>query len=102
VMKVDDRNLRLLYLLTFLYCTRSPTRAPSVPSPVGKKEATAEGAQVTRQTSGVCQRSSRVTGELTMGPLCVTRSNPTHQLTDSTQPTTSAESWTQPDPTQCN
>ena len=27
--------------------------------------------------------------ELSMGPLCVTRSNPTHQLTDRTQPTTS-------------
>jgi len=25
--------------------------------------------------------------ELSMGPLCVTRSNPTHQLTDPTEPT---------------
>ena len=34
--------------------------------------------------------------ELSMGPHCVTRSNPTHQLTDPTQPTTSRKIWTQP------
>jgi len=34
-----------------------------------------------------------------MGPFCVTRSNPTHQLTDPTQPNTSGKLWTQPDTT---
>jgi len=34
--------------------------------------------------------------ELFMGPLCVTLSNPTHQLTDPTQSTTSGKIWTQP------
>jgi len=43
--------------------------------------------------------------ELSMGPFCVTRHNPTHQLTDPTQPnptqpTTSEKNWSQPDPTQ--
>ena len=42
--------------------------------------------------------------ELTTGPFYVTRSNPTHQLTDMTQPnpaqpTASRKIWTQPDPT---
>ena len=41
-----------------------------------------------------------VSPELSMGPFCVTRPNPTHQLTDQTQPTTSEKIWTQPDPTQ--
>jgi len=44
----------------------------------------------------------RSKSELSMGPLCVTRSNPTHQLTDPTQPTTNGKIWTQPEPTQCN
>ena len=35
-------------------------------------------------------------------PFCVTRSNPTHQLTDPTEPTTSGKIWTQPDPTHYN
>jgi len=39
------------------------------------------------------------TPELSMGPFCVTRSNPTHQLTDPTQPTTSGKIWTQPQKT---
>jgi len=34
--------------------------------------------------------------ELSMGLLCVTRYNPTHQLTDPTQPTTSGNIWTLP------
>ena len=38
--------------------------------------------------------------ELSMGPFCVTRSNPTHQLTDPNQPTTSGKFWTHHDPTQ--
>ena len=38
--------------------------------------------------------------ELSMGPFYVTRSNPTHQLTDPTQP--NPKFWTQPDPTQYN
>jgi len=42
-----------------------------------------------------------VDSELSMGPFCVTRSNPTHQLTDPTQPTTSGKIWT-PHPTQTN
>ena len=36
---------------------------------------------------------------LSMGPFCVTRSNPTHQLTDPTQPTTSGNIWTRLNPT---
>ena len=36
--------------------------------------------------------------ELYMGPFCLTQSNPTHQLTEPTQPTTSGEIWTRPDP----
>ena len=40
--------------------------------------------------------------ELSMGPFCVTRSNPTHHLTDPTQPTTGGKIWTQPDTTQYN
>ena len=36
---------------------------------------------------------------LSMGPFCVTRSNPTHQLTDPTQPTTSGKIWTRLNPT---
>ena len=42
-----------------------------------------------------------VDSQLSMGPFCVTRSNPTHQLTDPTQPTTSGKIWT-PHPTQTN
>jgi len=38
--------------------------------------------------------------ELSMRQFCVTRSNPTHQLTEPTQPTASGKIWTQPDPTQ--
>jgi len=35
-----------------------------------------------------------------MGPFCVTRCNPTHHLTDPTQPTTSEKKiWTQPNTT---
>jgi len=41
-----------------------------------------------------------VSAELSVGPFCVTWPNPTHQLTDPTQPTTSWKIWTQPDPTQ--
>ena len=37
-----------------------------------------------------------------MGPFCVTGSNPTHQLTDPTQPNTSGNIWTQPDPNHYN
>jgi len=33
---------------------------------------------------------------------CMTQSNPTHQLTNPTQPTKSGKIWTQPDPTQYN
>jgi len=40
--------------------------------------------------------------ELSTGPFCVTRSNPTHQPTDPTQRTTSGKIVTQPDPTQYN
>ena len=40
-----------------------------------------------------------VNPELSMGPFCVTQSNPTHQLTDPTQPTRSGKIWTQPDTT---
>ena len=46
-------------------------------------------ARFRRQTTGVSQRASRGTyskAELSMGPFCVTRPNPTHQLTDPTQP----------------
>jgi len=44
-----------------------------------------------------------VTTELSMGPVCVTRSDPTHQLTDPTQPTRSGKIWTQPNTTAwCN
>jgi len=32
--------------------------------------------------------------ELSLGPFCVTRSNPTYQLTDPTQPTTRGNIWT--------
>jgi len=43
-----------------------------------------------------------VTSELSMGPFCVTRPNPTHQLTDPTQPNPLQvkKIWTRPDPTQ--
>ena len=52
-------------------------------------------------------KSGRQTGvwlgrELSIGPFCVTRPDPTHQLTDPanpTQPTTSGKIWTQPDAT---
>jgi len=37
--------------------------------------------------------------ELSVGPFCVTRSNPTHPLTDPTQPTTSGKIWTKPNTT---
>jgi len=37
--------------------------------------------------------------ELAVGPLCVTRSNPTRQLTDPTQPVTNGKIWTQPNAT---
>jgi len=42
--------------------------------------------------------------ELSMGPFCVIRSNPTHQLTDPTQPNLLQveKDPTQPDPTQYN
>ena len=42
--------------------------------------------------------------ELSMGPFCVTRSNPTHPLTDPTQSNSLQveKNWTQPDPTQYN
>ena len=40
--------------------------------------------------------------ELAVGPLCVTRSNPTRQLTDPTQPVTNGKIWTQPNPTHPN
>jgi len=53
-----------------------------------------------RTNTGPTQKHSLP--ELSMGPFCVTRSNPTHQLTDPTQPTTSGKIWTQPDPTQYN
>jgi len=53
-----------------------------------------------RTSTGPTQKHSLP--ELSMGPFCVTRSNPTHQLTDPTQPTTSGKIWTQPDPTQYN
>jgi len=43
-----------------------------------------------------------ITAELFMGLFCVTRSNPTRQLTDPTQHTTSGKMWTQPDATQPN
>jgi len=41
-----------------------------------------------------------VIAELSMGPFCVTQSNPTHQLTDPTQPTTIGKIWTRPNPIQ--
>jgi len=34
-----------------------------------------------------------------MCSFCVTRTNPTHQVSDPTQPTTSGKIWTQPDTT---
>jgi len=37
-----------------------------------------------------------------MGPFCVTRSNPTRQLTDQLNPTASEKNWIQPDPNQYN
>ena len=37
--------------------------------------------------------------ELSMGPFCLTQSNPTNQLTDPTQPTTIGKIWTQPNKT---
>ena len=40
--------------------------------------------------------------QLSTGPFCATRSNPTHQLTDPTQPNTSGKIWTHPDSTQYN
>ena len=39
------------------------------------------------------------TSELSMGPFCVTQSNPTDQLTDPIQPSTIGKIWTQPNTT---
>ena len=55
---------------------------------------------ICKSVSGI-SRINVVCPELSMGPFGVTRSNPTHQLTDATQPTTSGPNPTQPN-TNCH
>ena len=54
----------------------------------------------TRPNISLCEHICGVDAELSTGPFCVTRSNPIHQPTGPTQPTTSGTIWTQLDPTQ--
>ena len=53
---------------------------------------------LTNEACSCISGPAHVVPQLSMGPFCVTRSNPTHQLTDPTQPITSGKIWTQPNP----